>query len=313
MTKQDFKTLKQFSDEKIDNIRASLYNASLGNRICVGTAGSFARREGSAESDLDFFFLRREPTSCSDNDELSRTVSEALKHHVKKYPSIDGSFNKGETVEEMLTNIGGQHDDNGKMTRRILILLEGDWLYNEGIFEDTRKQLLSRYLNDVKDRTQIALFLLNDIIRYYRTICVDYEYKTYEGQKPWGIRNIKLMFSRKLIYISGVLAVGSTKGLGKQEKLERLIELFKLPPTERIKCIVGSNAEIPLHLYGVFLEEISRQPVRETLEKVQRDGRNSDPIYRELKNLGYAFSDSILDMLHLTYGPRHPLTKWLVL
>jgi len=50
--------------------------------------------------------------------------------------------------------------------------------------------------------SETSRFLLHDLIRYYRTICVDFEYKTYENGKPWGDRNIKIQFSRKFLYFS---------------------------------------------------------------------------------------------------------------
>ena len=65
---------------------------------------------------------------------------------------------------------------------------------------DLRREILERYVaNEIADH-QLALFLLNDIIRYYRTVAVDYEFKTIENEdpKPWALRNIKLVFSRKL-------------------------------------------------------------------------------------------------------------------
>jgi hypothetical protein len=82
----------------------------------------------------------------------------------------------------------------------MLLLLEGEWLVNEAGFHSLRREILQRYIGDKMTDHQLSLFLLNDVIRYYRTMAVDYEFKTNEGDKPkpWGIRNIKLVFSRKL-------------------------------------------------------------------------------------------------------------------
>lgn len=79
------------------------------------------------------------------------------------------------------------------------LLLESDWLYGQEIYRGLFRSIIERYIGQKITQHQLARFFLNDLIRYYRTICRFPEYKTANGGKSWGDRNLKLMFSRKLL------------------------------------------------------------------------------------------------------------------
>src|SRR6266404_3667606 len=123
-------------------------------------------------------------------------------------------------------------------------------------------------------------------------MAVDYEFKTVETSevKPWGIRNIKLIFSRKLLYGSGLFSVAMTADRTRSHKISELEMLFNMPVIDRIVEICGaSDAQNVLRSYDHFLSKLEDEGIRAHLKRLDRDGR-SDPIFRELKNEGHHFT-----------------------
>lgn len=295
------------SNAALDVLRKSLQPILPPDAVAL-TCGSYARREATVGSDLDFYVLVPEVGEIEPN--WFHEAKSAITEVVKKPPSAGGAFDSLIQIEGLLNNFGGDKDTNQTITRRMLYLLEGEFLTNEVEFKNIRRNIIERYVSGTREDHHIAQYLLNDIIRYWRTITVDYAFKTQEENKPWAIRNIKLVFSRKLIYASGLFSVAMTADRSHQAKVDILEELFAMTPLERVTNICGEGATRELvKSYNMFLSRIDDESVRGHLEKLSKNERDSDEIFRELKNEGYRFASELMMSFEKTFHSTHPIHR----
>ena len=300
----------KFTENKLKKIRDRLKELPLdGSAVLV--YGSFARREASAQSDIDYVMVSEGKEMASDLSERVRTEIGSI---VPNSPSEDGAFGEPVNRGDILANIGGDDDSNRNITRRILLLLEGEWLFNKEGLQEFRREILERYIGEGMTDHQLALFLLNDIIRYYRTIAVDYEFKISGNgaPKPWAIRNIKLVFSRKLLYASGLFSIGMTADRARDEKIEILEDLFDRPVMERMMAICGEERMAPVVAsYNRFLDFLGDPGNREHLATLQPSNRG-DEHFRKIKNEGHHFTRELLKLFEVTFDSSHPIRRAVV-
>ena len=246
--------------------------------------------------------------------ELNASVSSVIGKIVSNHPSKDGAFGVPVNRSEILANIGGDNDSNHNITRRILFLLEGEWLFNKEGLRDFRRKILERYIRKEMTDHQLALFLLNDIIRYYRTVAVDYEFKISRNgdAKPWAIRNIELVFSRKLLYASGLFSIAMTADRARDKKIEILECLFSRPVMERMRTICGeARMEPVVESYCRFLDFLGSPTDREHLETLEMWNR-ADERFREIKNEGHHFTRELQKLFEGTFDSTHPIRRAVV-
>ncbi|MEJ6474866.1 nucleotidyltransferase domain-containing protein [Pseudoalteromonas piscicida] len=306
--------IKRKSKEKLNAVRALLKDSSElqkhSKNIVIIVTGSYGRDEGSEESDMDWIIICNDSVEKGDSESILSTVSEVIEREIQVPAGSTNTFENIINEEKLLKNFGGDKETNQDFTRRMLYVLESKYLFNENKYNFLKRQILNTYIkSDIPDQG-VNRFMLNDLIRYYRTMCTDYEYKVNETSKSseWGLRKIKLRFSRKLIYFAGILTIAQTSSFSREKKIEETLRLLEMTPAERLQNILSTeSAEKIIKIYNQFLKSISDPTVRGKLKSVTRENRNEEPMYRDLKNLSQQFLWELEKSLLSTFPPSHPI------
>ena len=300
---QYLKEAREFSEEKLKALRKDFDEYSKAS-VCIITFGSFARREATPLSDLDYIVITEEEAL---GKEVLDRIPKFLEKHNIRCPSTGGAFGGVTKPNEMIEYVGGRDDNNDSVTKRLLFLMESECLVGDYIYNEIQDKLIHLYVKDGITDHQICRFLLNDLIRYYRTICVDFEYKTCEQSKSWGDRNIKLMFSRKLMFFSGILIVAQTAQSTCSYKRDVLKHFINLTPIDRIIEICKEHADTALKLYSEFICCIGDKKTREILNQTEMDRATHTEEFRKHKNRGHHFTWALSKLLTDTFDEGHPI------
>ena len=307
-----FDEAKEKSERGIEEMRAEAARLFQDDTsIVVGVNGSYARREVTTGSDVDLFFLYKDRPK-----EIVQKSQKRLRRHLERsgyvMPAPNGVFDEPLLINTVQRRIGGMEDNNVRITRRMLLLLEGEWIFNKKEFEEVRLQLLGQYVPQVLRSDQICLFLLNDVIRYWRTICVDFEFKVRNDGKARAIRLLKLRFSRMLLFLAGVLAVGETYNQSAETKVMTLNNCLSLPAIDRIRAIACESAVPALELYAEFLSALDDKEIRKALSKENGSGEESEA-FGILRVKAQEFRSALLILLKAHLGKQNPTFNALVL
>ena len=175
--------------------------------------GSLARGEAVEGSDADWALLadgRADPS-------ILRTamLAERMFLDLKlSQPGTTGVFGQVIHAGELLAGVQMLAEDSPDITRRVLLLLESRPVGPSAAWERTTRAVLGGYLDptlrysgDGTPERRVPRFLLNDLLRYWRTVAVEFTAKHQRrGGAKWGLRMAKLRMSRKLIAGAGYLA-----------------------------------------------------------------------------------------------------------
>ena len=295
------------------------------SKACVYMTGSFARGEAHDSSDLDLFIVGQ---GTPEKRELKRLDEIRIKADLieatqdLKIPEFsgDGRYLEHYTVAELTNTLGKPEDDVANtFTARLLLLLESQPLLEPEVYDDVIQEVIGAYWQDYLDHKNnfTPAFLANDILRLWRTFCVNYEART--ARQPdiekakRKIKNYKLKYSRLLTCYSALLyllAVHVTRGTVSPEDASAMISMT---PTGRLEWLLTQEnykdahdkVKSALQDYEVFLENTARP-----------ESALIDHFLDREKSRGYfdkaaQFGDKIFDLIEII-GKKRSLHRLLV-
>lgn len=289
--------------------------------VSVVVFGSLARKEWTSSSDVDWTLLIDGEVDPQ-HIEIAQSVADRLNEKGFVPPGQTGVFGNMTFSHDLVQKIGGKEDSNENTTRRVLLLQESIALGNSAAYDRVLTHILKRYLTDDRGFRygslpyKVPRFMLNDIVRYWRTITVDFvEKQRGRAGKGWGLRNAKLRMSRKLIFTAGLLSCFSCDFLADQSAREELVErkstfgmekhlgdFIRATPLEILAITLLElkiKADIAIKLfssYDAFLAILDNSAKREELKNLHYDDVAKSSVFQEVRVISRSFQEGLTDM-----------------
>jgi len=311
--------------------------------VSVVIFGSLARREWNCFSDLDWTLLIDGPVDskhAAEANQLALKVKEAG----FRQPGPTALFGKLAISHNLVHEIGGQDDSNRNLTQRLLLLLESRPIDRDDAHRRVMEGVLGRYLtNDSRAPSpryvplRVPRFLFNDVVRYWRTMCVDYANKFRDRSgEGWAIRHLKLRMSRKLIFTAGLILCfncdarlftdlsGKFRDLFTQDKAEQapvkdLVEyvrhLCNRGPLDALaeSCLRFAEDKTSKQLfdaYNEFLGILRDKKDREHLGSLDPEKGEDDKLFQRSFEIGRRFHQGLLRLFFQDHPKLAELTAY---
>ncbi|MDC7745354.1 MULTISPECIES: nucleotidyltransferase domain-containing protein [Rhizobium] len=293
-----------FSLQKIDDIRQRLGTLDLDNTTSVAVVGSLARLEASSQSDIDFIILGK-----TNEEKLLTALSKIARDLGLSIPNPHGVFNKATELVDLIANIGTAGDTYENVSKRLLLLLEHASVANADLLKSQVSTIAHTYVFSRSEQPSFT-FLLNDAIRYFRTVCVNNESSFREEKEKWALRNVKLKHSRIIMHCGLLLVLACASGKRESEAYDWFLRAIELPPLDRIRFVFEECRDRNFHIieeaYDFFLEMISSSEVRLSLSRLPYEDRHLNITFLSLENNSRKLTSELYRFLHENSGMWSP-------
>ena len=317
---------RRSTKERLDALQGQLGRASevLQGKACVYLTGSVARGEAGKNSDLDLFIVGLEDDKgqrqLTKLDEIIVKADLITKSRELNFPDFsgDGEYLVHYTLGTLRKNLGDPRDDaENTFTARLLLLLESHPLLGESIYRRIIDEVIASYWRDFAEHSSefIPAFLANDIVRMWKTFCVNYEARTektpQERLAKRKLMNYKLKHSRMLTCYSGLLYLLWVCRTNNTVTPDDAKHMVSLSPTKRLEWLkeqypsCASLVDSLLEEYEAFLA--ATEPKKEELLIVFADRDRAREQLQKARDFGERIFKPIVEV-----GQTSPLYRFLL-
>lgn len=294
----------EYTKEKLEVINSEIIKTLDSPHIAIMAAGSYGRYEAGTPSDLDDFIISMPEAEDYKAMQVVKATVEGLKIPL---PNKDGVFSVKIPYENILNKLGKEDESTNELAQRLLLLLESVPLYNPELCEKITDEILCKYMELHRDSPQKeAVILMNDLIRFFRYICANYQYKSWHEGEKWVLRNVKLRHSRVVMY-AGLLFVilNASKNDYCKDKVSYIKSMLRFTPVERVAAIMLENGHDPnafLHNYDYYLGKVTQEESRFELFNIEYSERSRNAHFGSLKRSSDAIQEILTDFVFSMRG-----------
>jgi predicted nucleotidyltransferase len=290
--------------ERLAEMRARVAPIALPADASIVLFGSWGRGELTEHSDDDWLLLVDGPV----RDDVHGPAVEALRELLgaeDRKPGTQGVFGAAASAQVLADRIGLDEDTNRSLTRRMLLLLESVPVAGDAVYARCWELVLDTYLDDATKDYRPPRFLLNDLVRYWRTICVDFVGKQREDEEKWGLRNAKLRTGRKVLFAAGLLPILLCDRHRHGEMREFLVAQLRAPATDRLAAAFHSydladSGGRALDAYDRWIGMIGDAQTRAELARLRRDSVDASEAFARVRRAGNDLEAGLLALLFET-------------
>jgi len=263
-----------------------------GNSDGVYVTGSFGRGEAGDYSDLDLFVIRsgsppREASPAATGSTLKQQLIDATR--AEDFPPFTdgGKYLEPHSVDALVGELGSRKDDaDNTFTARLLLLLESRVLVGDLAYANTIERVVDAYWRDFDRHPDdfLPAFLVNDILRLWRTFCVNYEAarrdEPADERVKAHVKRYKLKHSRLMTCYSAIAYLMNVHGREGVVRPDRARTMVALTPTERIEAIGSERGGAVAEACSALLEHYEQFLRHSNADKQTLIERFADDDYR---------------------------------
>ncbi|MCH7987530.1 MAG: hypothetical protein IID46_00100 [Planctomycetes bacterium] len=258
----------------------------------VAVSGSLGRMEQLDHSDGDFIVLLKDGISLdsSEAQDAFQNVWSVLNPLGLEKPKTTGIYASPSNQAELCDPVArGQVDEDvSTFGKRIQLLLDCQPVYGADAFRNTIDSVIERYTSGTyqSDNETIWKYLLDDLIRYFRSLSVMSRWEAQDRPGYWRLRNVKLRHTRLMMY-AGLLLLMGEADRQPDKGVDWLKDRLSLTALERVAFVYAQHGDenfSPIaKYYERYLSRLGDSDFFAALTDDEDCEREEHPQYRELE------------------------------